>query len=48
MVTPFGIINSPATLRTLLNDIFSESLDKFIVFYLDDMLIFSDSVVDYT
>ena len=48
LVTPFGMINSPATLQTLLNDIFSEYLDDFMVIYLDDMLIFSDSVEDHT
>ena len=48
LVTPFGMINSPATLQTLLNDIFREYLDKFMVIYLDDMLVFSESVEDHT
>jgi hypothetical protein len=47
LVTPFGMINSPATLQTLLNDIFREYIDDFIVIYLDDMLIFSDNEADH-
>jgi len=39
----FGLSNAPATFQSLMNDIFKDYIGKFIVIYLDDILIFSDS-----
>jgi hypothetical protein len=37
---PFGLINISISFQTLINDIFREYLDIFVVAYLDDILIY--------
>ena len=44
VVIPYGLTNAPASFMTLMNDIFGPYLDKFVIIYPDDILIFSASL----
>jgi hypothetical protein len=37
----FGLTNAPAYFMYLMNKVFTEYLDKFVVVFIDDILIFS-------
>ena len=43
----FRLINTSATIQSLINDILREYLDRFCIIYLDDILIFSDNKKEY-
>jgi hypothetical protein len=42
-VVPFGLTNAPTVFMCLMNDIFRIYLDKFVIMFLDDILIYSKS-----
>lgn len=41
LVMPMGLCKAPATFQTLMNCIFHDCIDVFMVVYMDDLLIFS-------
>ncbi|KAL0315101.1 UNVERIFIED_CONTAM: Retrovirus-related Pol polyprotein from transposon.6 [Sesamum calycinum] len=44
---PFGLTNAPATFCNLMNDVLYEYLDRFVVVYLDDIVIYSETLNEH-
>ncbi len=43
LVMPFGLANSPSVFQVFMNDIFRDMLDRWVIVYIDDILIYSDT-----
>lgn len=46
-VMPFGLTNSPTTFMSLMNTVYHQYLDKFIIFFIDDILVYSNNKSDH-
>ncbi len=44
---PFGLMTAPGTFQRMMNSIFFDLLDKGVVIYLDDVLIYSRDVASH-
>ena len=44
---PLGLCNTPSTFQCLMNSVMHGFIDKFILVYLDDVLVYSDNEVEH-
>ncbi|KAI2666686.1 Transposon Tf2-6 polyprotein [Labeo rohita] len=46
-VMPFGLANSPSYFQAFVNDVFRDMLNRWVIIYIDDILIYSNSYSDH-
>ena len=46
LIILFGLINAPTSEQELINNIFKDILDKYIIIYLDNILVYSAKALD--
>ena len=44
---PFGLTNAPATFQAMINHVLREHLDDYVFAYLDDILVYSNTLEEH-
>ena len=44
---PFGLTNAPVAFMDLMNMVFNQYLDKFVIVFIDDILVYSKSYEEH-
>ncbi|KAH9263801.1 hypothetical protein BASA83_012785 [Batrachochytrium salamandrivorans] len=47
LVMPFGLANAPAQFQRMMNSLFRHMISKFVLVYLDDIVVYSDNLEDH-
>ena len=47
LVMPFGLTNAPTTMQKIINKILQSYLDRFVIIYMDDILVYSNTREDH-
>ena len=47
LVLPYGLANAPSVFQSFVNEVLRDMLHRFVVVYIDDILIYSDNVQDH-
>ncbi|XP_013614061.1 PREDICTED: RNA-directed DNA polymerase homolog [Brassica oleracea var. oleracea] len=48
VVMPFGLTNAPAAFMRLMNEVFHDYLDKFVIIFIDEILVYSRSKEEHS
>jgi hypothetical protein len=44
---PFSLTNAPTTFQTIIDHILRKQLDRFVIIYLNDILVFSETLEEH-
>ena len=47
LVCPFSVTNAPPQFQAMVNDLFADMIDKFLVVFLDDLIVYSQNMAEH-